>query len=90
MLASNANLDVDSLYKSGVMTSEMIKKTKRKFKDLVNMGIDKRNCNLYYIYANFNKYVLNSIDIYEEYIHKMKQIKSMNKTIKENYKDHMN
>ncbi len=72
MLANSNNLDIDSLYKSGVMTSEMIQKTKAKFKDLVSLGIDKRNCNLYYIYANFNKYVLNSIDIYEEYIHKMK------------------
>lgn len=63
----------------------MIKKTKSKFKELIDLGIDKRNCSLYYLYANFNKYVLNSNDLYEEYMHKMKQIKNMNKTIKENY-----
>jgi hypothetical protein len=36
------------------------------------MGIEKRNSNLYYLYANFNKYVLNSNDQYNEYIYKMK------------------
>jgi hypothetical protein len=54
---------------------------------LLNLGIDKSNYNLYYIYANFYKFVLNNMDLYEEYMHKMKQIQSMNKTIYENYKD---
>ena len=36
------------------------------------MGIDKRNNTIYYLYANFNKYVLNSDDLYEEYMNKMR------------------
>ncbi|CDW79589.1 pas domain s-box family protein [Stylonychia lemnae] len=89
MLANQQNTDIETLYKSGEQTSDMIKKTKQKFKELLNLGIDKRNVSLYYLYANFNKYVLNSGDLYSEYIHKMEQIKSMNKTIKENYKDNI-
>jgi PAS domain-containing protein len=74
-----------------VKTSELIKLTKDKFMQLVLLGIDKRNSNLYYMYANFNKYVLNSNDQYQEYMFKMKQIQSMNKTLQDNnYKEQLN
>lgn len=72
-------------------TSDLIKLTKDKFFQLIELGIDKRNSNLYYMYANFNKYVLNSNDQYTEYMLKMKQIQSMNKTLQDNnYKEQLN
>eukprot|EP00347_Sterkiella_histriomuscorum_P022240 403331180 len=90
MLRNSQSIDIDSLYKAGVNTSDMIKKTKSKFNQLCDLGIDKRNCSLYYLYANFNKFVLNSNDLHEEFMHKMKQIRSMNRTIKENYQEMLN
>ena len=56
------NTDIEKLFENGVKTSELIKLTKDKFLELITLGIDKRNSNLYYMYANFNKYVLNSND----------------------------
>lgn len=53
-------------------TSELIKQTKDKFLELIALGIDKRNSNLYCMFANFNKYVLNSNDLYIDYMVKMK------------------
>jgi hypothetical protein len=61
-LSNPKNVDIEKLFETGVKTSELIKLTKDKFTQLVLLGIDKRNSNLYYMYANFNKYVLNSND----------------------------
>ena len=71
-LSNPKNVDIEKLFETGVKTSELIKLTKDKFSQLIELGIDKRNSNLYYMYANFNKYVLNSLDQYSEYMFKMK------------------
>jgi PAS domain S-box-containing protein len=90
-LANPKNIDIEKLFQTGLKTSELVKQTKDKFQLLVTLGIDKRNSQLYYMYANFNLFVLNSVDLYQEYIGKMEQISNMNKTLLENtYKEQLN
>lgn len=89
-LSNPKQIDIEKLFESGVKTSELIKLTKDKFVELISLGIDKRNSNLYYMYANFNLYVLNSNDLHQEYMAKMDQIQGMNRTLQENsYKDQL-
>jgi hypothetical protein len=73
----------------GVNASDFIVRTKEMFKKCENAGIDKRNTSLYYIYANFNKHILNNRDIYEDYIKKMKQISLLNNRLVNSYTDQM-
>lgn len=87
-LTTFKQLDLEKLFLSGVKTSELIKQTKDKFKLLIDLGIDKRNSMLYYLYAHFNNYVLNSNDLRDQNLIKMAQINAMNNQLQDNtYKE---